>query len=329
MEDADDSTLYFAPESGNVIFCSAVDNWAFTVNDFAELFAPKLATPMNVLAASLWGDFYYSAKEKRIVPGAQEKAKKPMFVQFVLENIWNLYDLLLVRKDKEKIPMITEKLGIKLTTRDLRHTDHRVQLQGIFAQWLPIEKAVLEMVVQQIPAPGSMSDEKAERLMCSLNQNFASLPNETQALKCEFQKSDKNSDTVIAFISKVSYDGISDDRNKRKVFFFQMIPVSKDSLPVNRPKSLTVEEIERRRVLARQRHQEQQLARSEQLEGTVAKVTATLQENLNVNETEQSDASEDNDDDVFIGFARVYSGTLRKGAKLYALMPKHDPRLLE
>lgn len=126
-----------------------------------------------------------------------------MFVQFILENIWNLYDVLLVRKDKEKIPMITEKLGIKLTTRDLRHTDNRVQLQAIFAQWLPIEKAVLDMVVKQIPAPGAMSEEKAERLMCSLNQNFLSLPAETQALKSEFQKSDKDSDTVIVFISKV------------------------------------------------------------------------------------------------------------------------------
>ena len=35
--------------------------------------------------------------------GAQEKAKKPMFVQLILENIWMLYDLILVRKDKEKI----------------------------------------------------------------------------------------------------------------------------------------------------------------------------------------------------------------------------------
>lgn len=197
--------MYFAPESGNVIFCSAIDNWAFTVTDFAQMYASKLNIPVNVLADSLWGDFYYNTKDKKIIPGAQEKAKKPMFVQFILENIWSLYDVLLVRKDKEKIPMIAEKLGIKLTARDLRHTDHRIQLQAIFAQWLPIEKAVLEMVVKEIPAPGAMSDEKAERLMCSLNQNFSSLPAETQALKSEFQKSNKDSDTVIVFISKVSF----------------------------------------------------------------------------------------------------------------------------
>lgn len=43
-------------------------------------------------------------KEKSYVSGAQEKAKKPMFVQFILENIWSLYDVIAIRKDKEKIP---------------------------------------------------------------------------------------------------------------------------------------------------------------------------------------------------------------------------------
>lgn len=56
------------------------------------------------MAKVLWGDYYLNSKTKSIVKGAQEKAKKPLFVQFVLENIWNLYDLVLVRKDKEKIP---------------------------------------------------------------------------------------------------------------------------------------------------------------------------------------------------------------------------------
>jgi len=28
----------------------------------------------------------------------QAKAKKPLFVQFILENLWSLYDTILVRK---------------------------------------------------------------------------------------------------------------------------------------------------------------------------------------------------------------------------------------
>lgn len=54
----------------------------------------------------MWGNFYYSTKEKKILEGAQEKAKKPVFVQFVLENIWKLYDTVVVRKEKDQIPSI-------------------------------------------------------------------------------------------------------------------------------------------------------------------------------------------------------------------------------
>jgi len=35
--------------------------------------------------------------------------------------------------------------------------------------------------------------------------------------------------------------------------------------------------------------------------------------------------ADDKDGQVFVGFARVYSGTVRKGQKLYVLGPKHDP----
>ena len=36
-------------------------------------------------------------------------------------------------------------------------------------------------------------------------------------------------------------------------------------------------------------------------------------------------AAEDQLDQVFIAFARVFSGTVKKGQKLYVLGPKHDP----
>jgi ribosome assembly protein 1 len=38
--------------------------------------------------------------------GAQERAKKPLFVQFVLENIWAVYDTVVIRKVRKVIPLI-------------------------------------------------------------------------------------------------------------------------------------------------------------------------------------------------------------------------------
>jgi len=34
------------------------------------------------------------------------------------------------------------------------------------------------------------------------------------------------------------------------------------------------------------------------------------------------------DEQVFIAFARVFSGTVKRGASLYVLGPKHDPALV-
>lgn len=68
------------------------------------LYESLLGIAADELQIALWGDYYFNAKHKKAIKGAQEKAKKPMFVQFILENIWNLYDLILVRKDKDKIP---------------------------------------------------------------------------------------------------------------------------------------------------------------------------------------------------------------------------------
>lgn len=101
--------------------------------------------------------------------------------------------------------VIAEKLGIKISTRDLRQNDPRLQIQSIFSQWLPIERAVLEMIVRIVPRPGLMSDEKSERLMCSLSQSFNSFPEETRLLKDQFKQSNQYSDHTIVFISKVYF----------------------------------------------------------------------------------------------------------------------------
>jgi len=93
LEDKDDSEIYFLPERGNVVFASAIDGWAFSLDQFAQIYAEKLGVKVDVLRKTLWGDFYLDPKAKRVVGRAQGHGKlKPMFVQFVLENIWAVYD---------------------------------------------------------------------------------------------------------------------------------------------------------------------------------------------------------------------------------------------
>lgn len=94
----DDEDIYFAPEKGNVIFASAIDGWGFRVGKFAQLYAQKLGMRESNLRRVLWGDFYLDPKSKRVISYKHLRGRslKPLFVQFVLENIWAVYDAVIL-----------------------------------------------------------------------------------------------------------------------------------------------------------------------------------------------------------------------------------------
>lgn len=96
-EEKEDEDLYFAPDRGNVLFASAIDGWAFRLGKFARLYADKLGIKEANLRRVLWGDWYLDPKTKRVVGRKKLAGRnlKPMFVQFVLENIWRVYNTVL------------------------------------------------------------------------------------------------------------------------------------------------------------------------------------------------------------------------------------------
>jgi ribosome assembly protein 1 len=82
-----------------------------------------------------------------------------MFVQLILENIWSVYEAIVIRRfvflfdykktklffyfsDNEKLGKIATSIGAKLTPRDIAHTDPYVPLHLLFNQWLPVASAV-------------------------------------------------------------------------------------------------------------------------------------------------------------------------------------------
>ncbi|KAL4613288.1 elongation factor-like GTPase 1 [Arapaima gigas] len=334
LEESDDSDLYFSPEQGNVVFASAIDGWGFSIHQFAHIYSQKMGIKAEVLLKTLWGDFYLNAKAKRIMKGAQSKGKKPLFVQLVLDNIWSLYDAIVTRRDKEKVEKVVSSLGVKVAARDCRHSDPKVLLSAICSQWLPVSHAVLTMVCNKLPSPLDMAAERVEKLMCVGARRFDCLPQKTQELKRAFLEC--KSDTaapVIMFVSK-------------------MFAVDSKALPQNKQRPLTQEEMAQRRELARQRHAEklaathtadspqQPLLHSQSgaelqtappaggnstgksvlpLHSTTHTPThraLTLKENNGENEEGK---------EHFIAFARVYSGVVKKGQKVFVLGPKYDP----
>ncbi|CAH2049318.1 unnamed protein product, partial [Iphiclides podalirius] len=302
LEDADDSRLYFSPEQGNVVFASAFDGWGFTIETFAKLFSEKLGVKEEILKKVLWGDFYLNPKTKRFMKGAQEKAKKPLFVQVIFDNLWNVYETIVFRNERDKVAMISAKLGIRMTARDLRHTNGRIQLQSLMMQWLPLAHVVLDMVCKELPSPKEIPPGKVEKLLCPRIRDFDSYHPETKRLKDDFLACDSGDDRpLIVFVSK-------------------MMSVEKSLLPANRPRPLTQEEMAQRRERARQLREEvkRQLV---QLDSSFANEVVTDDyEGIDPRLLDPSLC-----EPAFIAFARVFSGRVRRGDKVYVLSPKHDP----
>lgn len=94
--ETDDQDIYFDPTKGDVIFSSAIDNWSFNIASFAHIWSKKLGIEKAKLESCLWGDFFFDPKSKKVLSKKQASLKgsslKPMFVQFVLDNLWAVYD---------------------------------------------------------------------------------------------------------------------------------------------------------------------------------------------------------------------------------------------
>jgi ribosome assembly protein 1 len=108
-----ENKLYFSPAKGNIVFCSATDCWGFRIMDFIDIFSKKLGCNQKVLAKTLWGDFYLNPKTKQISTKPLSEKHKPMFVDFILQNIWNVYEKL-QSGDQEIIDKIAKGLGIEI-----------------------------------------------------------------------------------------------------------------------------------------------------------------------------------------------------------------------
>ena len=112
FQEKDDKDIYFAPEKGNVIFASALDGWGFRIGKFAQLYAQKLNIKEANLRRVLWGDFFLDPKTKRVISYKYLKGRrlKPLFVQFVLENVWAVYDAVILNPCVPCDLMISELL---------------------------------------------------------------------------------------------------------------------------------------------------------------------------------------------------------------------------
>lgn len=265
----DDEELMFQPQKGNVAFVCALDGWGFSIRQFAEFYASKFGWSTNALQKALWGPWYFNHKAKKIVgqKGVAGLSKaRPMFVEFVLEPLWSVYQA--ASKDKEEAGVIVQKViktfNLAIPPRDLKG-DPKVMVQAVMSRWLPLHEAILSMVVRFMPDPIAAQSFRIPRLLPKRevvgNGVDSNVLAEAELVRRSVEACDSRPEApCVAFVSK-------------------MFAVSTKTLP------------------------------KYGLDGEVLDNTS----------------DEGELDECFLAFARIYSGVLRPGEKIYVLSALYDP----
>lgn len=270
IEDDEEDT--FQPQKGNVAFVCALDGWGFCISDFAEFYASKLGASSTALQKALWGPRYYIPKTKMIVgkKGVAGNSKaQPMFVKFVLEPLWQVYQASLeVDGDKEILKKVIEKFNLSVPPRELQNKDPKLVLQAVMCRWLPLSDAILSMVVKYMPDPRVAQSFRISRLLPKREIVDDKLSSDVLAAAELVRKSVESCDSrpeapCVTFVSK-------------------MFAVPLKMLP------------------------------QRGLHGEIIN-----------NSTE--DSGHGDSDECFLAFARIFSGVLCSGQKVYVLSALYDP----
>ncbi|TFK74756.1 P-loop containing nucleoside triphosphate hydrolase protein [Pluteus cervinus] len=302
FQEKDDEDIYFAPERGNVIFASAIDGWGFRVGKFAQLYSAKLGMKEANLRRVLWGDYYLDPKSKRVISHKHLKGRalKPLFVQFVVENIWAVYDAVVMNPNPEKVTKIVTTLGLKIPPRDLKSKDSRYLLGVIFSQWLSLSTCIIQAAIDVVPAPPIAQATRIPKMI------YPDLREATIAPKDKLQED--------LFASKFGPEACI------SAYVSKMFAVPAKDLPENKRKPLTAEEM---RAKAREAKEARALApESGTGEGQSIATAPVPQE-----EPKDTPPPPKEEEEIILGFARLYAGTLRTGITIYAVLPKYDSTL--
>lgn len=139
------------PGIGNVGFGSGLHGWAFTLKQFAEMYADKFGVKSEKMMKNLWGDRYFNPQSKKWQNTPENSDMKRGFCQFVLDPIFKIFDVVMNVK-KDETTKLLAKLNIKLPTEEAE-LESKALLKAIMRRWLPAGDTLLQMICIHLPSP--------------------------------------------------------------------------------------------------------------------------------------------------------------------------------
>merc|ERR1712061_176887 len=155
--------------NGSVGFGSGLHGWAFTLKQFAEMYATKFGVDVDKMMKKLWGESFFNPKTKKWSK-TKDADNKRSFCMYVLDPIYMVFDAIMNFKKEQ-----TEKLMSKLTTaagklvKDVLKTEEKEMegkplMEAEMRNWLPAGEAMFQMICIHLPSPVTAQKYRAELL---------------------------------------------------------------------------------------------------------------------------------------------------------------------
>merc|ERR1712056_70582 len=161
--------------NGNVGFGSGLHGWAFSLKQFADVYAKKFGVKdVSKLMAKLWGDNYFDADRKKWQKKPQKKGAdgktvlkddknqeiclERSFVQFILNPIFTTFTTTKHDK-KEEWATMKQKImndwfgGKNFLTAEEDGFVEKTLMKAVMRNWLPAGETLLQMIAIHLPSP--------------------------------------------------------------------------------------------------------------------------------------------------------------------------------
>jgi len=168
-DDGPMGTVRVDVNNGSVGFGSGLHGWAFTLKQFAEMYATKFGVDIDKMMKKLWGESFFNPKTKKWSK-SKDADNKRSFCMYVLDPIYMVFDAIMNFKKEQ-----TEKLLTKLTTasgkmvkdvlkQEEKEMEGKPLMKAVMRNWLPAGEAMFQMIVIHLPSPITAQKYRAELL---------------------------------------------------------------------------------------------------------------------------------------------------------------------
>ncbi|KAK8500725.1 hypothetical protein V6N12_031385 [Hibiscus sabdariffa] len=151
------------PEKGTVAFSAGLHGWAFTLTNFAKMYASRFKVDESKMMERLWGEnFFDTATKKWTNKNSGSATCKRGFVQFCYEPIKQIINICM-NDQKDKLWAMLGKLEITMKS-DEKELMGKALMKRVMQTWLPASDALLEMMIFHLPSPSKAQKYRVENL---------------------------------------------------------------------------------------------------------------------------------------------------------------------